>query len=242
MVGCMGIKSHNPALVTRNWFRTTMWFNPLKDQQDIIAVVGQTIVDQVADPGKIDKQPCHRGWPYAASRRVWMFQQGQQKIAPTLDLLGEGSKSIHSVFVWFVGEKDSRFWLFIFFRFIKLYQMVILTQRCHSKSLRKTAPGICGHPIHVLWWHRWCSQKCLPCGRSTMARQHLRGIGGTDLCRHHKTIYQGRAGKGGALCDLRGFIFTGKPPNTLPKTNIAPTNGWLEYYFPIGEAYFQGLR
>ena len=29
---------------------------------------------------------------------------------------------------------------------------------------------------------------------------------------------------------------------TLPKTNIAPTNGWLEYYFLIGEAYFQGLR
>ena len=23
-------------------------------------------------------------------------------------------------------------------------------------------------------------------------------------------------------------------------SNIAPTNGWLEYYFPIGEAYFQG--
>ena len=30
--------------------------------------------------------------------------------------------------------------------------------------------------------------------------------------------------------------------NTLPETNIDPTNGWLEYYFPIGEAYFQGLR
>ena len=30
--------------------------------------------------------------------------------------------------------------------------------------------------------------------------------------------------------------------DTLPKTNIAPTNGWLEYYFPIGKAYFQGLR
>ena len=29
---------------------------------------------------------------------------------------------------------------------------------------------------------------------------------------------------------------------TLPETNIAPTNGWLEYYFPIGETYFQGLR
>ena len=29
---------------------------------------------------------------------------------------------------------------------------------------------------------------------------------------------------------------------TLPETNMAPENGWLEYYFPIGEAYFQGLR
>ena len=28
---------------------------------------------------------------------------------------------------------------------------------------------------------------------------------------------------------------------TLPQTNIAPKNGWLEYYFPIGEAYFQVL-
>ena len=28
---------------------------------------------------------------------------------------------------------------------------------------------------------------------------------------------------------------------TLPETNIAPENGWLEYYFPIGKAYFQGL-
>ena len=28
---------------------------------------------------------------------------------------------------------------------------------------------------------------------------------------------------------------------TLPETNIAPKNGWLEYYLPIGEAYFQGL-
>ena len=28
---------------------------------------------------------------------------------------------------------------------------------------------------------------------------------------------------------------------TLLETNIAPKNGWLEYYFPIGEAYFQGL-
>ena len=28
--------------------------------------------------------------------------------------------------------------------------------------------------------------------------------------------------------------------STLPETNIAPKNWWLEYYFPIGEAYFQG--
>ena len=28
--------------------------------------------------------------------------------------------------------------------------------------------------------------------------------------------------------------------NNLPETNIAPKNGWLEYYFPIGMAYFQG--
>ena len=31
------------------------------------------------------------------------------------------------------------------------------------------------------------------------------------------------------------------PIYTLPETNIAPENGWLEYYFPIGDAYFQGL-
>ena len=24
---------------------------------------------------------------------------------------------------------------------------------------------------------------------------------------------------------------------TLPETNIAPENGWLEYYFPIGMNY-----
>ena len=28
---------------------------------------------------------------------------------------------------------------------------------------------------------------------------------------------------------------------TLPETNIAPRNGWLEYYFAIGEASFQRL-
>ena len=28
---------------------------------------------------------------------------------------------------------------------------------------------------------------------------------------------------------------------TLPETNIAPENGWLEDYFPFGEAYFQVL-
>ena len=29
---------------------------------------------------------------------------------------------------------------------------------------------------------------------------------------------------------------------TLPKTNMfTPENGWLEYSFPFGMAYFQGL-
>ena len=27
---------------------------------------------------------------------------------------------------------------------------------------------------------------------------------------------------------------------TLPETNIAPENGWLEHCFPFGRAYFQG--
>ena len=29
---------------------------------------------------------------------------------------------------------------------------------------------------------------------------------------------------------------------TLPETNIAPENGWLDYQFPFGMAYFQVLR
>ncbi len=29
---------------------------------------------------------------------------------------------------------------------------------------------------------------------------------------------------------------------TLPETNIAPENWWLEDEFPFGMAYFQGLR
>ena len=27
---------------------------------------------------------------------------------------------------------------------------------------------------------------------------------------------------------------------TLPETNITPENGWLEYYFPIGDGRFSG--
>ena len=29
---------------------------------------------------------------------------------------------------------------------------------------------------------------------------------------------------------------------TIPETNIAPENGWLEDEFPFGTAYFQGQR
>jgi len=28
---------------------------------------------------------------------------------------------------------------------------------------------------------------------------------------------------------------------TLPETNMAPENGWLEYWFPLGKPYFQVL-
>ncbi len=28
--------------------------------------------------------------------------------------------------------------------------------------------------------------------------------------------------------------------STLPETNTAPENGWLEYYFPIGDGLFSG--
>ncbi len=35
------------------------------------------------------------------------------------------------------------------------------------------------------------------------------------------------------------FVWEWKEWITLPETNIAPENGWLEYYFPIGMAYFQ---
>ncbi len=47
------------------------------------------------------------------------------------------------------------------------------------------------------------------------------------------------------LLSTMGFITIESPFGVFfiffPTTeNIAPTNGWLEYYFPIGEAYFQG--
>ena len=44
------------------------------------------------------------------------------------------------------------------------------------------------------------------------------------------------------ICPSKCIVWVGKLINTLPETNIAPENGWLEDYFPIGEAYFQGLR
>ena len=44
------------------------------------------------------------------------------------------------------------------------------------------------------------------------------------------------------LMDFAILFFTDKIwQDTLPETNIVPENGWFEYYFPIGEAYFQGL-
>ena len=46
-------------------------------------------------------------------------------------------------------------------------------------------------------------------------------------------------------CSFQLQIFQLKPKTemtyTLPETNIAPKNGWLEYYFPIAKAYFSGV-
>ena len=38
-----------------------------------------------------------------------------------------------------------------------------------------------------------------------------------------------------------GRLFSTEQRPSLKLTAKAPKNGWLEYYFPIGEAYFQGL-
>ena len=45
----------------------------------------------------------------------------------------------------------------------------------------------------------------------------------------------------GPLQGLVGAVVVNVLSIALPETNIAPKNGWLEYYFPIGKAYFQGL-
>ena len=37
------------------------------------------------------------------------------------------------------------------------------------------------------------------------------------------------------------FFFQNPRLIALPETYIAPENGWLGDYFPIGKAYFQGL-
>ena len=45
----------------------------------------------------------------------------------------------------------------------------------------------------------------------------------------------------GVVSALRSeFGASKKTKQTLLETNIAGRNGWLEHYFPIGEAYFQG--
>ena len=45
----------------------------------------------------------------------------------------------------------------------------------------------------------------------------------------------------GVVSALRSeFGASKKTKQTLLETNIARRNGWLEHYFPIGEAYFQG--
>ena len=42
-------------------------------------------------------------------------------------------------------------------------------------------------------------------------------------------------------CRFSDGCFAGMFEGSFPETNIAPENGWLEYKFPFGMAYFQGL-
>ncbi len=58
----------------------------------------------------------------------------------------------------------------------------------------------------------------------------------TELC---KVKFPNK--KSSALLDSNGMAERSSDFLTIPETNIAPKHGWLEYYSPIGEAYFQGL-
>ena len=72
---------------------------------------------------------------------------------------------------------------------------------------------------------------------SALKGRFFRVIFGTTL-----THTKGRSSD--IFCDYSKPFFQDpgiNPSSTLPETNIAPKNGWLEYHFPIGEAYFQGL-
>ena len=77
-------------------------------------------------------------------------------------------------------------------------------------------------------------------------------FGGEDFCHiniHHITHRKinmsprttGPLRKGNPTFFLRGKNCWFSLDFPFPETNIAPKNGWLEYYFPIREAYFQGL-
>ena len=92
--------------------------------------------------------------------------------------------------------------------------------------------------------HRWTAKfRCQPASRNALMRRNQMNCrkaisAGSDL------NSAGRKQSTMKLTEPKEWLVKQTIKYTLPKTNIfAPTNVWLEYYFPIGvPAYFQGLR
>ena len=102
------------------------------------------------------------------------------------------------------------------------------------------------------------NKKCLkPPPRLYNSYLELRSFWWIPLLNHHLGVTNRRFGRYNLLriIQLRtfsGFFLGGETPLpgkvtrkrmdiTIPETNMAPENQWLEDEFPFGKAYFQGL-
>ena len=76
-------------------------------------------------------------------------------------------------------------------------------------------------------------------GKKTM--HHLEWQNQKTICRSKSTIKKNRELHQRLLFKQGMLIIQNWGTIALPETNIAPENGWLEYSFPFGKPYFQGL-
>ena len=88
---------------------------------------------------------------------------------------------------------------------------------CHPYPFWPLKGGCC-------WCHRWCGIGIDAFFRSRVANGSAAWLSGRLTKNRIRRIWCWKA-----------------TTFTLPKTNIAPENGWLKYYFPFGMAYFQGI-